>query len=144
MKKLAIPVVASLLVLLILFFPVKKTHVISGHGEILTTEKEKVGDCSLSVEITEMRSLLLDYSRTFSFAINGKPESDFEAHSFGESDEISSITQVYYNEAKDQVGFCELVYPKDLSYVVFLWDDLLYFLPNGTALTASEIPWSIG
>ena len=44
-----------------LFFPVSATHIISGDGDILTLQKEKVGDCRLRVEIKEISSLMVHF-----------------------------------------------------------------------------------
>ena len=143
MKKFVIPVVILLLVILILFFPVKKTHRISGTGEVLTMEKVKTGECSLSVAITEIRSFVITYDKTFTFVLNGEHISEFNyANDF--SDDViylQTITQPYYDVDKNQMSWCTLLYHQDLSYAVIHWKDNLYFLPNGTEMTYAEIPW---
>ena len=148
MKKIAIPFVCLLLLAVILCFPVKKRETLSGPGEILTADKEKIGDCHLSVEVTDLRSLLLDYRRTFSFTADSElitdPASIIDTSSFWEADGgLCSITQAYYDASENRVEFGTMLYQKDLSYAAIWWNDRLYFLPNGTEMTADEIPWQI-
>jgi len=132
---------ALLLIAAVLFFPVRKTYSISGDGAVLTTDKEKIGDCTLSIEVQEVTSLAVRYRKTFSFMIDGKQVSKFQSsHASETGGGLCFISQMYYDGQEDRMDSCELVYQEDLSYAVIHWNDRLYFLPNGTQMPYSEIP----
>lgn len=132
---------ALLLIAAVLFFPVRKTYSISGDGAVLTTDKEKIGDCTLSIEVQEVTSLAVRYRKTFSFMIDGEQVSKFQSsHASETGGGLCFISQMYYDAQKDSMASCELVYQEDLSYAVIYWNDRLYFLPNGTQMPYSEIP----
>lgn len=137
-------ILALLLIAAVLFFPVRKTSSISGDGAVLTTGKEKVGDCTLSIEIQEVRSLAVRYRKTFSFVVDGERVSEFRsAYASETSDGLCFISQMYYDAQEDRMASCALVYQEDLSYAVIYWNDRLYFITNGAQLPYSEIPLDI-
>ncbi len=70
---------ALLLIAIVLFFPIRKTSGISGDGAVLTTDKEKIGDCTLSIEIQEVTSLAVRYRKTFSFVVDGERVCEFQS-----------------------------------------------------------------
>lgn len=132
---------ALLLIAAVLFFPIRKTSSISGDGAVLTTDKEKIGDCTLSIEIREVTSLAVRYRKTFSFVVDGKQVSEFQsAYASETGDGLCFISQMYYDEQEDRMAGCELVYQEDLSYAVIHWNNQLYFITDGTQMPYSEIP----
>ena len=144
MKKFIIPISILLIALIVLFFPITKTYTMSGEGEILTTSKEKIGECNLSIEIKEVSCLLFDYERTFTYSLDDTCVTHFSSANFWESsDGAKTIVQTLWSEEQDRVVFCSVMYPEDLSFVVLIWQDQLYFLPNGTDMIGAEIPWNI-
>ena len=68
-KKLALAI-AIIVVFSVVFFPMTTTHSISGSGDILTPQKEKIGTCELEIEIKEVSSLLFCYKKSFTFAVD--------------------------------------------------------------------------
>lgn len=90
MKKVIALVV---LIIAIFFFPVISTNTISGSGQVLTPDKEPVGNCDLSVEIKEIHSLALCYSKRFSFILDGKRFSEFDTTTHAEADGLCFISQ---------------------------------------------------
>ncbi len=139
--KLKYLIPALLLIAIVIFFPIRKTSGISGDGAVLTTDKEKVGDCTLSIEIQEITSLAVRYRKTFSFVVDGERISEFQSAYASETvDGLCYISQMYYDGQEDRMAGCELVYQEDLSYAVIYWNDRLYFITNGTQMPYSEIP----
>ncbi len=135
---------ALLLIAIIIFFPIRKTSGISGDGAVLTTDKEKIGDCTLSIEIREVTSLAVRYRKTFSFVVDGERVSEFRsAYASETSDGLCSISQMYYDAQEDRMAGCQLVYQEDLSYAVIYWNDQLYFITNGTQMPYSAIPLDV-
>ena len=53
-KKLALAI-AIIVVLSVVFFPMTTTHSISGDGDILTPQKEKIGTCELEIKLKKFR-----------------------------------------------------------------------------------------
>lgn len=58
-------------VITIILFPIATNHVISGNGHVLTADKEKLGDCELSIEIKEVSARVFYYSKRFLFVFDG-------------------------------------------------------------------------
>ena len=54
MKKKLSLAFAIIVILSVVFFPMTTTHRISGDGDILTPQKEKIGTCELEIEIKEV------------------------------------------------------------------------------------------
>ena len=139
MKKKNI-IVVLMVILIVLFFPVSTTHIISGDGEILTLQKEKIGNCKLEIEISEISSLLICYKKSFSYVLDGKAREEFSTTSYSEADEICFISQMYYDEELDEMNMCSLTFKKDLSYAVLDLGTTYYFINNGSDMTYSELP----
>lgn len=124
-------------------FPLVTTRSVSGNGEVLTSSREKVGDCSLAIEIQEVASLARCYHKQFSFTLDGNHFTEFHSHSHAETqDGLCLISQMYYDTATDSMALCSLVYPEDLSYAVIRWNENLYFFNNGTSIPYSALPVS--
>lgn len=138
-KKLALAI-AIIVVLFIVFFPMTTTHRISGDGDILTHQKEKVGTCKLEIEIKEVSSLLFCYKKSFTFAIDDNFVEDFETTSYSEADKICLFSQMYYDENANEMSLVSLIYPNDLSYAVLNLDANYYFINNGANISHSELP----
>ncbi|MDO5400254.1 MAG: hypothetical protein Q4F17_04635 [Eubacteriales bacterium] len=143
--KIAIPL--CILAAAVLFFPIKRTYTLSGDGAVLTLGKEKVGDCTMSVEIQELKSLAMSYRKTFSFVLDGvESPSDFihfDDEHYSKTPGIPYLlTQACYSGPDDRTEFYTLLYAPDLSYAVLKWGDNLYFLDNGANMAFSEIPFS--
>lgn len=121
-----------LLVILVLF-PYSTRKIISGHGEVLTLENEKIGDCTVSIEIYETRSLFFCYGKYFSYIIDGEESKAFttSSHSVANED-LYIISQMYYDEKNDEMSLCSLIYPKDLSYGKIKFDTMLYYVINNS------------
>lgn len=130
------------LLIIVLFFPYTMTNVLSGDGSVLTLEKEKIGDCTLSIKIKEVRCLLGRYSKRFSFQLNGDDYEDFSTSAYNEVDTWEMISQLYYHKEEDRFDLCVLIFAKDLSYAVIRTDENLYFLNNGSSITYSQFPIS--
>lgn len=131
------------LILTVFFFPATTIRSISGDGQVLTNNKEVLGDCILSIEIKEVSSLAFCYSKQFSFVLDGRGFSEFYSGSHDEAKEgLCSITQIYYDEDENRGRACTLVYQNDLSYAVISWNDKLYFINPGLSIPPSKIPFS--
>lgn len=130
------------LMIVVLFFPYTMTNVLSGDGSVLTLEKEKIGECTLSIKIKEVRCLLGRYSKRFSFCLNGDDYEDFSTSTYNEVDTWNMISQLYYHKEEDRFDLCVLIFAKDLSYAVIRTDENLYFLNNGSSITYSQLPIS--
>ena len=142
-KKVILAAVLIILVALVfLFFPIKSTHQMSGQAEILSLEKEVTGTCNLKIEITEFSSLILNYKNTFTFQLNGKTVEFKSSSDDKASDAFWSVTQSYYDETRNCMDFCTLVYKKDFSYMVLSFEDNYYFLNNGSDITHEQLPVS--
>jgi len=133
-RKLTYVFLALAVILLIAFFPVKNTRTFSGEGEVLTADQEKIGVCDLLIEIHTVRSLAVTYRRTFSFVLDGESLSDFLSSHSSETEDVCFISQMYYDERRNQINSCDLFYQKDLSYAKILWNDKLYVISDGTEM----------
>ena len=142
MKKKTLFAIILLIALVAVLFPIPTIHNISGAGEVLNLQKEKIGTCELEVEIKEISSLAICYKRSFSFILNGKAVETFSTTSYSEADGLCLHSQMYYNEKMDMMTLASLIYPKDLSYVVLDLGSNYYFINNGSNLTYAELPLS--
>lgn len=121
------------LLVILVFFPYSTRKVISGHGEVLTLEKEKIGDCTVSIEIYETRSLFFCYEKYFSYTIDGEESKAFTTSSYAIANEdLYIISQMYYDEKNDEMSLCSLIYPKNLSYGIIKFDIMLYYVNNNS------------
>lgn len=109
--------VVGIAALILAFCPYSTSNVISGDGEILNLENEKIGECTLSIEICETRSLLFRYKKQFSYTLNGQRHNTFVTSSHSETDDgVCLISQMYYDEKTDALNMCSLMYSNDFSY----------------------------
>lgn len=152
-RRLLLAGILLLCVAAVLFFPITKTRTISGSGVVLTKDKEKIGDCTLTLEIRETGSLAADYRRHFSFVLHdGQTTEEYDTKKalqgrtfVDRHDGVCMIASMYSGYRTGyKVVRCDLLYAEDLSYAALLWEDRLYYLPNGTDMPYSEIPWTIG
>ena len=139
MKK-KILIAAAVLVLVALFLPVPLSHVMYGTTEILNLNKEKTGECQMTVIIEEVSSLAVTYQKSFTFNLEGTAYEAFESHSWAEGEGLRQITQMFYDGAGDSMSLCSLVYDDALSYAVIRMDDQFYYLNNGADLEYGELP----
>ena len=132
MKKYKVAaLIAGIIVLLLMFFPY-----ISGDAEILTLENEKIGACTLSIEIQEIRSLLFRYKKQFSFTLGGERNDSFLissdskiSPSYAETDDgFCLISYLFYDGEKNTIRSCSLWYRDDLSYVNLRVDEEQYVI----------------
>ena len=137
MKKYKVAVlIAGIIVLLLMFFPYTTSQMISGDAEILTLENEKIGACTLSVEIEEARSLLFRYKKQFSFTLGGERNDSFLissdskiSPSYAETDDgFCLISYLFYDGEKNTIRSCSLWYQDDLSYVNLRVDEEQYVI----------------
>lgn len=105
-----------LFAVILTFFPYTNKMVLSGPGEIQTLEGDRVGTCTLTVEIYETRSLLFDYDKHFTYTINGETREKFATATSAEARDICMISQMYYDENENEMSLCSFIYPKDLSW----------------------------
>lgn len=131
------------LVIIIFFFPITTVRTLSGNGEILSKNKEKIGDCELSIEIIEVNARTFCYNKQFSFVLDGStfPESIAESH-FQTLDDFFVIWQSYYDAEKNAIASCYLVCQNDLSFAIVGWNNKFYFIDNGANIPYSELPVS--
>ena len=137
MKKYKVAaLIAGIIVLLLMFFPYTTSQMISGDAEILTPENEKIGACTLSVEIEETRSLLFRYKKQFSFTLGGERNDSFLissdskiSPSYAETDDgFCLISYLFYDGEKNTIRSCSLWYQDDLSYVNLRVDEEQYVI----------------
>ena len=95
MKKKTLFAIILLIALVAALFPIPTIHNISGAGEVLNLQKEKIGTCELEVEINVISSLAICYKRSFSFILNGKPVETFSTTSYSEADGLCLHSQMY-------------------------------------------------
>ena len=114
MKKYKVAaLIAGIIVLLLMFFPYTTSQMISGDAEILTLENEKIGACTLSIEIQEIRS-----------ASDSKI-----SPSYAETDDgFCLISYLFYDGEKNTIRSCSLWYQDDLSYVNLRVDEEQYVI----------------
>ena len=137
MKKYKITaLIAGTIVLLLAFFPYTTSQMISGDAEILTLENEKIGACTLSIEIQETRSLLFRYKKQFSFTLGGERNDSFLissdskiSPSYAETDDgFCLISSFFYDGEKNTIRSCSLWYREDLSYADLRVDEERYVI----------------
>lgn len=131
-----------LMALVILLFPYTKVNSISGNGEVRSANKEKIGSCSLKIEIKETRSLLFSYNKQFTFSIDGREYAKFYGKPVvSEVDGRVAISQMFYDADKGQMNGCMLVYAQDFSYAVISLDMKLYCLNCGDFIPIYIAPY---
>lgn len=130
--------VAGIVVLILVFCPYSTSSVISGDAEILNLENEKIGECTLSVEIHETRSLIFRYKKQFSYTLGGERNDSFLissdskiSPSYAETDDgFCLISYLFYDGEKNTIRWCSLWYQDDLSYVNLRVDEEQYIISS--------------
>lgn len=141
MKQRLIVCCWMVLLVTIVFFPITRTHTISGAGQVLTIDREKLGNCNLSIKIEETKSIFFCYRKQFSFVLDGTSFSEFSAPAYTKSEDgLCLISQMYFDEKENRMTLCSLVYDEDLSYAVIRWNEKQYFISSGSGISSSEIP----
>ena len=143
-KLLLATAVAAVVVIGVLFFPTRRVHAISGNADILRADKEKQGTCQLSVELTELFSLVMHYRSSFTFTLEGREYTDFGTNHYDSAGDLRAIDQMFYDEELNAINLCQLVYEEGDSYYALLLDDRIYFLANGSQMDYSQIPVMMG
>lgn len=137
MKKYKVAaLIAGIIVLLLMFFPYTTSQIISGDAEIQNLENEKIGACTLSIEIQEIRSLLFRYKKQFSFTLGGERNDSFLissdskiSPSYAETDDgFCLISYLFYDGEKNTIRSCSLWYQDDLSYADLRVDEERYVI----------------
>lgn len=134
MKKTTILcLIAIACALIVLFFPISKTTSFSGDGSILNGEKETIGDCTIAIEVKELKSLVLRYKMNFSFMLNDTPCYASDEVRFPASVSVTEfgdclISQLYYNAETNRMELCSLFYRGDHSYAEVFWEGKYYSL----------------
>lgn len=134
MKKTVIVCVAAIVcAAIVFFFPISKTTSFSGNGSVLTGEKDRIEDCTLTIEVKELTSLAMGYKKNFSFAVNGVPCYDSEEVRFPVAVSETEfgdclISQSYYDAESNRMKPCSLFYWGDHSYAEIFWKDNYYSL----------------
>lgn len=138
-KKILIALAA--LVLLALFLPVTTSQILYGDGDILSLDKEKIGESSMTVILKEVSSLTVTYKKSFTFNLDGVAYEVFESHFWDEvEDGPYQISQMFYDVEEDRMDMCSLIYDKELSFVVIRMEDHFYYLNRGADLTYQQLP----
>lgn len=133
MKRTAfVSIIAIVCIVIVLFFPSLETWTLSGDGNILNDEKVIIGNCAVSIEVRQWKSLVHRYSTDFSFALDGLPcyasdEVRFPV-SFSVSRDGSMLSQMYYDEEANHMKLCFLFYQADHSLAEIFWDGNYYIL----------------
>lgn len=132
-RKVFICIIAIVCAAVVLFLPVSKTRSFSGNGSVLNSEKEKIGDCTISIEVKELKSLVLRYRMNFSFTMNDEPCYASEEIRFPVAVSLTEygdclLSQSYYDAATNRMQPCSLFYWGDHSYAEVFWKDRYYCL----------------
>jgi hypothetical protein len=121
-------ILGMMILLVLILFPYSTKKVLAGNGEVQTRDNEKIGDCILSIEICELRSLFLCYKKQFSYTLDGTKHNTFESSVYDDADNLNLIFQMYYEKVFDRMNICSLEYPDDFSYAVITTDTNRYYL----------------
>lgn len=130
-RKEFICIIAIVCAAVVLFFPVSKTRSFSGNGSVLNSEREKIGDCTISIEVKELKSLVLRYRMNFSFTMNDEPCYASEEIRFPVAVSVTEygdclLSQFYYDSETNRMQPCSLFYRGDLSYAEIFWKNSYY------------------
>lgn len=128
MKKKRILAVGIAL-LILMFFPYRTNGVITNANVFENEQNEVPEEGTLSISVSETRSLLFCYKMQFSYTFNGEESKVPITSSYAKTDDgYCLISQMYYDESEDTISLCSLYYKEDLSYGVLRWDnqEILY------------------
>lgn len=143
-RKLLILAAVAVVVVGILFFPIRRVQTVSGNADILSGDKEKQGTCQLSIELTELSSLVMHYRSSFTFTLDEREYTDFGTNHYYSAEDLRAIDQMFYDEALNATNLCQLVYQEGESYYALLLNDQIYYLANGSQMDYSQIPVVMG
>ena len=133
MKKIKILLIIIIFAIIILMTPLPIKKNFSGEAEILLNN-EKTGECSLSVEITELKSIIHCYRKSFSFILNGSEYNKFASCHYSKADYgWCLISQMYYDGEADRMSLCSLYYPPYFSHLELTVNETKYVLPIAVA-----------
>lgn len=123
-------VAAVLAIAAVLFWPHTKTYSFSGVATEWSLSHEDQYDetADLSVEITEVRSLVCSYKKSFSYILNGKRSPDCYRFLFNDTGIGSLITGIFLIDEGHSVGNCGVSYYWDFSHVTVCDGDRQYEL----------------
>ena len=123
-------VAAVLAIAAVLFWPHTKTYSFSGVATEWSRSHDEQYDetADLSVEITEVRSLVCSYKKSFSYVLNGKRSPDCFKFFFHDTEIGSQIDGIFLIDEGHSVSYCGVSYYWDLSYVTVSDGNRLYDL----------------
>ena len=123
-------VAAVLAIAAVLFWPHTKTYSFSGVATEWSRSHDEQYDetADLSVEITEVRSLVCSYKKSFSYVLNGQRSPDCCRFLFNDTGIGSIITGIFLIDEGHSVSHCSVSYDWDLSYVTVYDGDRQYEL----------------
>ena len=123
-------VAAVLAIAAVLFWPHTKTYSFSGVATEWSRSHDEQYDetADLSVEITEVRSLVCSYKKSFSYVLNGKRSPDCYRFLFNDTGIGSLITGIFLIDEGHSVSHCDVSYDWDLSRVTVYDGDRQYEL----------------
>lgn len=123
MQKRGIAVVV-IVALIFAFFPYSTSGVISDARTVWSGQSEVPEEGTVSITVSETRSLLFCYKMQFSYTFNGEKSKTPVTASYAKTDDgYCLISQMYYDEDEDHIRLCSLYFKEDLSYGVIRWDD---------------------
>lgn len=130
-KKMLISILVLVLLLGVLFFPIKSVKQYSGVCEVENKDGAVIGTAQLEVTVHKTASLLQDYSRSFTFTADGVGVDRHDTASvYDMGDGRIVISQLYYDAAQNQYESCGLVYTEDGQKVIVRWMEQSYRLTN--------------
>ena len=112
-------VAAVLAIAALLFWPHTKTYSFSGVATEWSPSHDEQYDetADLSVEITEVRSLVCSYKKSFSYVLNGKRSPDCFKFHFYDTEIYSLIEGIFLIDEGRSTSGCGVFYYRDFSYV---------------------------
>ena len=112
-------VAAVLAIAAVLFWPHTKTYSFSGVATEWSRSHDEQYDetADLSVEITEVRSLVCSYKKSFSYVLNGKRSPDCYRFLFNDTGIGSRIEGIFLIDEGHSVSHCSVSYYWDFSCV---------------------------
>ena len=123
-------VAAVLTIAAVLFWPHTKTYSFSGVATEWSPSHDEQYDetADLSVEITEVRSLVCSYKKSFSYVLNGKRSPDCFKFHFYDTGIGSRIEGIFLIDEGHSVSHCSVSYYWDFSCVTVYDGDRQYEL----------------
>lgn len=130
------------LVSLVLFFPMKTVHVFTAEADQLNSQKEKIGQANLSVQIEEIRCCCFRYKTQFTFQLDDAIFDTAESNNYKKIGNMTFLHQMFFEEQYDDFS---LIYPQDFSYVALITHENIYVIQNmGCHIEYADIPVHYG